>query len=144
MKEENKLQLTQFTYENPYLKQDFSEDNWKRDILVTFNAPPKLREALYVSDEYLKEEEFPKHPVKIEWHKKGEELDEQFSALIIQSDEGIFFFNLMAENEAHDAENKIKPDQEVTLEMIRGINNDFYYVVTDKNTQNDTINKLRF
>ena len=50
----------------------------------------------------------------------------------------------MAKNEDNDAENKIKKDQEVTLEMLRGVNSDFYFVITDKNTQSDTINKLRF
>ena len=80
--------------------------------------------------------------MKIEWYKKGEEGYETLSALIIQSDEGIFFFNL--QDEDNDAENKTKKDQEVTLEMIRGVNNNFYFVVTDKNTMNDSISKLRF
>ena len=49
----------------------------------------------------------------------------------------------MADNEDNDADNKVKKDHEVPLEMIRSVNNNFYFVERVQKTMNDTINKLR-
>lgn len=85
----------------------------------------------------------PKHPAQVTWHTKGGLDDEEVSVLIIQSDDGIFFFDLLETSADNDAVNLIKKDQKVTLGMLQGINDEYYFVSADKNAKSDNINKLK-
>ena len=106
-----------------------------RDILY------KERENVFEDKIVLEDEdENLVEPQKVMMVRRQFELeDDIFLGLIYQTKSRVYFYDASS-NKLTDLVDD--PELEVKLEVIRGLNDDFYFVVKDKRSSSDSLRKL--